>query len=95
MASESVVFNSVVHVRLSVEVRGSQSDWKTDNVVNDKCNLYQSDPRIHLWKIFQEDRSTRHVILNERNARPLRGGKRVRRSCGCGAASPRQLLHHI
>ncbi|EYB93978.1 hypothetical protein Y032_0177g614 [Ancylostoma ceylanicum] len=32
-------------------------------------------------KIFYEDRSTRHEILNEKNGRPSRGRKRVRLQC--------------
>ncbi|EYC22518.1 hypothetical protein Y032_0017g3401 [Ancylostoma ceylanicum] len=47
-----------------------------------------SGARIHLRKIFGEDRSTRHEILNEKNARPLRSRKRVRLSCDCDATSP-------
>ncbi|EYC29399.1 hypothetical protein Y032_0006g2958 [Ancylostoma ceylanicum] len=44
--------------------------------------------RIHLRKIFEEDRSTRHEILNERRARPSRGRKRVRLLCDSDATSP-------
>ncbi|EYC04937.1 hypothetical protein Y032_0085g1876 [Ancylostoma ceylanicum] len=55
--------------------------------------LYHSDARIHLWKIFCEDRSTRHVILNEKNAWPPRARKRVRLSCVSDATSP--VLHHV
>ncbi|EYC40272.1 hypothetical protein Y032_0621g747 [Ancylostoma ceylanicum] len=46
------------------------------------------DARIHLRKIFYEDWSTRHEILNEKNAWPSRGRKRVRLSCGCDATDP-------
>ncbi|EYC32044.1 hypothetical protein Y032_0003g1369 [Ancylostoma ceylanicum] len=47
-----------------------------------------SDARIHLRKIFDEDRSTRHEILNEENARLPRGRKRVRLSCDCDPTGP-------
>ncbi|EYC31852.1 hypothetical protein Y032_0003g1272 [Ancylostoma ceylanicum] len=53
----------------------------------------QSDACIHLRKIFYEDLSTRHEILNEKNARPWRGRKRMRLGCDCGATGP--VLHHI
>ncbi|EYC31854.1 hypothetical protein Y032_0003g1272 [Ancylostoma ceylanicum] len=39
------------------------------------------------------DLSTRHEILNEKNARPWRGRKRMRLGCDCGATGP--VLHHI
>ncbi|EYC46169.1 hypothetical protein Y032_0405g864 [Ancylostoma ceylanicum] len=47
-----------------------------------------SDARIHLRKIFYKDRSTRHEIFNEKNARPSRGRKRVRLSSDCDAVGP-------
>ncbi|EYC11143.1 hypothetical protein Y032_0052g2246 [Ancylostoma ceylanicum] len=47
-----------------------------------------SGARIHLQKISDEDRSTRHEILNEKKALPSRGRKGVRLSCGCGATDP-------
>ncbi|EYB96600.1 hypothetical protein Y032_0149g2730 [Ancylostoma ceylanicum] len=47
-----------------------------------------SGARIHLQKIFDEDRSTRHEILNKRKARPSRGRKRVRPLCDCDATGP-------
>ncbi|EYC06999.1 hypothetical protein Y032_0072g642 [Ancylostoma ceylanicum] len=43
-----------------------------------------SDARIHLQKIFYEDRSTRHEILNDKNA----SRKRVRLSCDCDPTGP-------
>ncbi|EYC39890.1 hypothetical protein Y032_0637g954 [Ancylostoma ceylanicum] len=47
-----------------------------------------SDARIHLRKIFHEERSTRHETLNEKNARPSRGRKRLRLSCDCNSTGP-------
>ncbi|EYC41665.1 hypothetical protein Y032_0560g3466 [Ancylostoma ceylanicum] len=47
-----------------------------------------SGARIHFRKIFDEGRSTRHEILNEKEARPSRGSKRVRLLCDCDATSP-------
>ncbi|EYC06875.1 hypothetical protein Y032_0073g748 [Ancylostoma ceylanicum] len=44
--------------------------------------------RIHLRKIFDKDRSTRHEIFNEKKARPSRGRKRMRLLCDCDATSP-------
>ncbi|EYC14978.1 hypothetical protein Y032_0038g3555 [Ancylostoma ceylanicum] len=46
-----------------------------------------SGSRIHLRKIFDEDRSPRHEILNEKKARPSQGRKRVRLLCDCDATS--------
>ncbi|EYC12977.1 hypothetical protein Y032_0045g1195 [Ancylostoma ceylanicum] len=43
---------------------------------------------VHLRKISNEDRSARHEILNENNARLSRGRKRVHLSCDCDATSP-------
>ncbi|EYC17384.1 hypothetical protein Y032_0030g2014, partial [Ancylostoma ceylanicum] len=51
-----------------------------------RCGL--SDVNINLRKIFYEDLSTRHKILNEKNAQPSRGRKRVRLSCDCDATGP-------
>ncbi|EYC09022.1 hypothetical protein Y032_0062g3307 [Ancylostoma ceylanicum] len=55
-------------------------------------NLYLSDARIHLPKIFHEDRSTWHTIPNKKNAWPPGGRKRVRLSCVSDATGP--ILRH-
>ncbi|EYC29885.1 hypothetical protein Y032_0005g2317 [Ancylostoma ceylanicum] len=49
--------------------------------------------RIHLRRIFDEDRSTRHGILNEKKVRSPRGRKRVR--CHANAMRLVPILHHI
>ncbi|EYC27064.1 hypothetical protein Y032_0009g501 [Ancylostoma ceylanicum] len=47
-----------------------------------------SGAHIHLRKIFDEDRSKRHEILNGKKAQPSRRRKRVRLVCDCDATSP-------
>ncbi|EYB93605.1 hypothetical protein Y032_0180g786 [Ancylostoma ceylanicum] len=72
-------------------VAGEVADVVVENMLNitkiiyPRCDL--SDARIHLRKIFDENRSTRYEILNEKKVRPSRGRKRVRLSWDCNATS--------
>ncbi|EYB84856.1 hypothetical protein Y032_0309g2087 [Ancylostoma ceylanicum] len=55
-------------------------------------NLYQTDARIHLWKMFYGDQSPRHVILNEKNARLLRSFV-MRLRCDWPYSSSHRRMH--
>ncbi|EYC25290.1 hypothetical protein Y032_0012g1805 [Ancylostoma ceylanicum] len=55
--------------------------YKMDTIRAIYTRCYSSNARIHLRKIFYEDRSTRHELLNEKKMRPSRGRKRVRLRC--------------
>ncbi|EYC05796.1 hypothetical protein Y032_0080g1361 [Ancylostoma ceylanicum] len=68
---------------------------RSEKLAHVKITFCLKNARIHLRKIFYKDRSTRHKILSEKNARPSRAGvsKPVCLSCVSDATSP--TLHHI
>ncbi|EYC01898.1 hypothetical protein Y032_0103g3525 [Ancylostoma ceylanicum] len=82
------IARKILNVKGELKTPRQSVRFKVGQFPLDATCVRLSEALIYLWEIFYGDRSTRHEILNEKNARPSRGRKRMRLSCDCDATGP-------